>query len=477
MSLAVITEVLEMLKIRFLTGKESREGIYELPSTKIFNCKDIFLLSFGFVLIMISSNNIVKFIGEKIVEFDCPYYWPMSEFNPRIPDWKQLLLAMAVLGLFQFVITQLPKVRNRISFLIIVGIILVLGTNLIQGWEDGFLTPISGGGEEGGQYYHDAIKIEEPLYFLGHFEEIQPGLLTHSRTHPPGAVLLIYFLSKILKDPALISFVIAGFAVFFTMLFLNGILSTQLKEDDLSKYMTFLFLLIPSVQIYYAASIDALIASFLLGVLFFFIYSRLSVSVIGSVIFLLLSSSLSFGFVSILPVILGIEILRGRFFWRSCLVLMGLTVIYLIVFFVTDFNYINSFIIASTIENPHGFRFFSDPISYVFTRIEGIFEIILFLGPFLAVAVIRGMSIVKESNSNLLTMTYLSIVTLLAMLLTGCFRTGETARACLFIYPYLLFPIAIYFQHIRISTKEKSRLLYLVFSQTMLMQMFGNYFW
>jgi hypothetical protein len=67
-----------------------------------------------------------------------------------------------------------------------------------------------------------------------------------------------------------------------------------------------------------------------------------------------------------------------------------------------------------------------------------------------------------------------AVITLGALFLTGAYRTGETARACLFIYPFLLLPI------LAAEYPERQRWRWIfaaVFGQTLLMQLFGRYFW
>jgi hypothetical protein len=173
----------------------------------------------------------------------------------------------------------------------------------------------------------------------------------------------------------------------------------------------------------------------------------------------------------------GYELLRCKSLRRSAVVLLVLCTVYLIMDWVFHFNYLNSFRIASLLENPQGFRGFSEPASYFFTRLEGISEILVFFGPFLGLLMIQGLRIMKMDRLNLLALTWLALGTLLAIFATGAFRTGETARACLFIYPYLLFPVACCLRHYQTATREKNLLLCLVFLQSLFMQLFGFYFW
>lgn len=443
---------------------------------RILSYKNILLLGTSFITIMLFSNFLIKSLCKKINIPNCPNYWPISVFWLRIPTWKHLLVAAIVLFIFFLTVRYLSKIKYKITYVIFFGIILVIGTNLIQGWRMGFVIPITTGGETGIQYYHDAIKIKDPLFFLSHFNQVQPKLLCHSRAHPPGAVLLIYLLLKLLVSPGLISIFISIVSTSLSVFFLYRILSTEFEEAT-SKYTTFLFILIPSIQIYYAATIDALIASLLLSALYFFIHPKTYISILGSVISLFLTSFLTFAFLFALPIMLGFEIIRKKRIFRSECVLLIIMFIYIIIYKFSHFNYIRSFITASRLENPHGFRLLAEPVYYLFTRLTDIYEIILFFGPFLSILALCGIRIMKKTNSDLATITWLGIATLSAMFFTGAFRAGETARICLFIYPYLIFPIASYLQDIQTSLHEKNVLLFLVFIQTVTMQMFGFYAW
>ena len=118
---------------------------------------------------------------------------------------------------------------------------------------------------------------------------------------------------------------------------------------------------------------------------------------------------------------------------------------------------------------------FTDPANYFFTRLEDIAEILFFLGPFLLVLFVRGIRSVKLRPLDVLTV--LGCLTMLGMFVVGAWRTGETARACGFIYPFLLFPVGRYLDEIEVGRPERLQLASVVFLQAVGMQVFGNYFW
>lgn len=482
-------------------------------------------------VILLGAANVFTRIVQKWAEsrwgvpVDRPQAWPFSVFSARVPSWYELLLAAAVAVFFLLARRYLLKTGFRLPHVLLVGIVLVVGTNLVQGWQNGLVTPTSGtiGSWKENladpfhtaarltkaeltaklQYYDDAQNVSSAYDFLARFNDIQPHLLTHSRTHPPGAVLVFYTLKQLVGSPAAISLAIAILATVLSGLFYYGLLRTLRVEGHLAGYTTFLFLLLPAVQIYYAASLDALIASLLLGALYLFVQSRGGVSVAGATCVLIGASFLTFGWVFILPVLLGWEVLQRRIPWRLIMVCAAIGLFYVGLHRATGFDYLQSFRTASAIENAKGFYLAAEPVSYVLTRLECIAEILAYLGPFLLVLMMRGLrrgnaaegpALVAgfhgqkqpghgtrhdapSQDNRLQHVFWLGVGTLLAMFAAGAFRTGETARACLFIYPYLLLPVAVHLRSLGGAAVVGAQILLLVFLQALLMQTFGSFFW
>ncbi|MCX5697425.1 MAG: hypothetical protein NTU54_05615 [Candidatus Omnitrophica bacterium] len=447
-------------------------------STRIFSLKDVLYVSLVFVLLLNGSNFLVRAL-KKIAAFKIPRHWPVSEFYRFTIIPQKILLAASALVLFYYILKYLSSVTRKGINIIGLGILLVLITNFFQGVVFGFILPITSKlfpATELWQYYDQAVKISHPMYFFSHFESFQLGLYQHSITHPPGATLIFYWLHKLCKDPALIAILIAVFSVFVSGIFLYKILSREL-EAELSGYVTFLFLLIPAIQIYYLACLEALVASLLLGALFFFIHPKPIVSIAGSILFLFFSSCLTFLFVFIFPVLFGYQFLKKRSPIKPIIILLGIVISHAVIYHIFHYNYLNSFWIASSYENIGRATPLFHTLEYLVTRLEGVFEIILFFGPFLGILFLRGMRARNTDSSFLRDLTTLGVSTLIIMFIAGFFRTGETARICLFIYPYLIFPVAAYFKEIRVSPDEKVQVLALVFIQTVIMQLLGSYYW
>lgn len=434
-------------------------------------------VSIAFAAVFSIANRVVQLQCRPRPGLDCPDYWPISIFRLRappdlyFPQATHFAVAAAALAALVLSLAVLQRARFKIALVAIAGVVLILGSNLIQGSNFGFIRPIRGPDE----YYSDALKIEDPLRFVATFVERQPEYGIHSRSHPPGAVLTIYALSRLLRDPALISIAIAAISGALTAVLFHHLVSSE-HRGALAGYVTFLLLLVPGVQVYYAASLDAVIATLLLGALAFFVTSTSRRSTVTVFVFVTLASFLTFGFGFIIPVIIGHEWLTTRKLERSGVLVIALVLLYLIVYVLTGFNYAESFLVASRIENPQGFRLFADPVGFLATRIEDIAEIVFFIVPFLTSLAYLGLRR-PHPGDRLTRVTVLGLVSLGLMLLAGVYQTGETARAAMFIYPFLMLPVARALADREVGFFTQAALAALVFAQGVAMQLVGNYIW
>jgi hypothetical protein len=427
--------------------------------------------AFIFFAFIFAANLLVRtFCNPDLI--DCSPTFPLSVFYLRLPEFSHVMTALIVAGCFIFATRHLTRINYRLPVVIFWGIILVLGSNLIQGWERGFAVPVAGEpltwtvAGTGHEYYHDARSITAPLTFIAEFNVNQRDLGVHSETHPPGAVLTLWLLRQITPDPAMIGILMAVISVSLSAIFLHSILRAEIP--DAAGYGTWLYLLIPAAQIYSAASLDAIIAPLLLGVVYSFAYLPGWKGWLLTFGCLWLASWLTFGFVFALPALLGVEWLRWRTFHRTMVYSLALGLVYVLLRLLFGFDYLRAFQTAAAIENPDGFRLLSNAPSYLITRLENILEICVFLTPFLLLKAGQGVRQLHRLNQ----LTGLAVATLLAMFIAGAFKTGETARACLFIFPYLLFPAIL-----NANATERGWLAGLVCGQAILMQLFGVYFW
>jgi len=231
-----------------------------------------------FRLLQVSSRKIC----DNLIPFDCAYYWPISIFEVRLPSLIGYVTAGAVTLAFFLFVRYLESKRYPIWLSCLIAVLLITGSTLIQGVADGLYAPVAGYSQEnvyipysltGQEYFHDALTVTDPVDFFCRYNEIQPTLHNHAHTHPPGAVLTYYFLTKLLRDPAFIALFIMIVATIPTIFFFYKLLKTEIGEET-SRYMAFLIVLLPAIQIYYLASLDALITALLTGVLYLFCFGK-----------------------------------------------------------------------------------------------------------------------------------------------------------------------------------------------------------
>lgn len=461
-------------------------------TSRLFTWRQILIYTVAFVGIVVVIQRTLRYVCENCVTFDCPYYWPVSIFDVRFPSLRDMIVAAVVTIAFFLFVRFLENKRFNIALSIAFGALLIAGLTFIHGVEVGYYAPIAGDARsgvltpyspDGQEYYHDALHITDPVDFFRRYNEIQPTLHNHAHTHPPGAVLTFYVLLKLFKDPAVIALAIMILALIPTIFFFYRLMRTELS-DETARYMAFLLVLLPAVQIYYLATLDGLIVALLTGVLYLFCFGEGRRSVAGA--FLLLTCSFLLTFVSlfILPVLVGFDLIVRRSLKRSVIVIGGMVGVYLLLYLFTGYDAWQSFRTASLYENPKGFMLFVDPANYLFTRAEDVAEIIFFFGPFLLVLFIRGFRAkfrLRPLNElqlrPLLVLTVLACTSLLGMYAVGAWRTGETARACAYIYPYLLFPVGYYLEDSEAGAGERLQMAALVFLQSVGMQTFGTYYW
>ncbi|MEQ1923582.1 MAG: hypothetical protein ABL952_13835 [Pyrinomonadaceae bacterium] len=460
--------------------------------SRLFTWRQTVLYGSIFAGVFVLIQRIMRYTCEHIVAYDCAYYWPISIFGPRLPSIRDLVVAGAVTAAFFLFVRVHEAKRFNIVLTIAFGVVLIAGLNFIHGIDVGYYAPIAGDARTGtlipnstdGQaYYHDALKITDPVDFFSRYQEIQPTLHMHGHTHPPGAVLTFYYLIKLFRDPAIIALVIMILATVSTVFFFYRLLREELS-DETASYMSFLLVLLPAVQIYFLASLDALIVALLTGVLYMCCFGKGYRSIAGAIILLTGSFLLTFVSLFILPVLAGFDLIVRRSIKRSAMVIGGVAVIHLLFYLLAGYDALQSFRTASLHENANGFMLFAEPGAYFLTRLEDIGEILLFFGPFLLVLLVRWFKtsfrlrpLAELRQRPLLVLTVLGCISLLGMYAAGAWRTGETARACAFIYPYLLFPIGYYFDEVTLEPSGRLQLAALVFLQSVGMQVIGTYHW
>lgn len=408
---------------------------------------------------------------------DIDNFWPISIFLPKSLAWQDVITLLAI-ACFWWLFVRLWFVKASLTKLILVGGVLIIATNLLSGIHHGFIEPIAGESVNDHQYWQDVDRIHFPVSFLlERYEFLQPNLHIHSRVHPPGPMVFIFYLRQIWDNPIFVSVVIL--AISLTIIIVLFDLLRSHVSDHIAKFTATLFLVLPATQIYFYSTIDAVICMLFIATLWAFQKaSQPSWFLLTCGIFWL-ASFLTFGVVFLLPILLFDDWRRHQNLIQSIKLMLTTAGIYIGFYLLTGYNYLNSFFIAKSFEGQGETYFLTHPLSYTITRLEDVLEILIFFGPYLTV--LLGISLLlwfkQKSLKHINSVGVVAIASLLLFFLAGGYYTGETARAALYIYPFLLIPIAWLFEHTHLSEKFQFILLNLVFIQTVLMQTFGWYSW
>jgi len=434
--------------------------------------KRIYILVFIWLLLVGLNYTLIQ-IYEGI---STTSYFPFSVFSP---SFQVSGMPYAIIFLLVLYFTIKYRFYSNIFSTYMLGVsLIVLGNMSLGNMELALVNPISGGDI---QYYHDAIKIDSWKNWLSSFNVIQESLICHARTHPPGAVLIEFFLFMVSKNPLWISLVFL-FLSSISIVLIYKIFIELGKDKLFSNKMAFLYVVIPSVNIYSLASLDAIIAMLANIVILAMIIiieckesKRMVAWGIVSAASMTLVSLLTFGGIYLWAIIGAFSLYLFYFhnnhniliLFIGSLVLFLLTVVLLNQTY--NYDYFESFFTASRIENKHGFMLFSQPLNYFVTRLEDVFEIAVFL----SLGIMAFLTTIKYKLQNNLygTFSLIAIVILLLMFLSGAYKTGETARACLFVVGFVLILLR------NIPSSLLTSLISFAALQTILMQILGFYFW
>lgn len=450
--------------------------INELKLTiKTSPLKTIFILIFGWIIMILLNyflNENGFFTGTRITFPISVVYF--SKFTPL-----GILFSFVFLFSGLYILNRYKNLNTK--QLIISYIVLIILGNLAQGsihqtFYRSFI-------DTDFQYYHDAISIKNGFEFISNYNQIQDSLTMHAKTHPPFTVWIHYIFLKVTNNSVLGLAILLSSIGLFTIVPLIKILNIFSTEKSTRNILILIFALIPAVNIYSIVSIDS---NFLCYTLIF-LYGLLKINqenkislqgIILATLGFTLANFISFS---------GTFLAAFTFFYCAykffsekktfpLINFIFVAIIFLFILAITnftlDYNHIQAFFQASKSENPNGFRGFHQPLVYLFTRIEDISEILLFLsfGFFAYLFSPRVFNI--DSSKIYFKLSIIAFATLFLMFLTGAYGTGETARACLYIYPFFLF-LLIDIKNIQIL----KNIAYIALFQTFIMQLIGDYFW
>jgi hypothetical protein len=460
-------------------GYDERESLFSL--------RELFAIGWVTLTAVVFLNVFLKYVNGQLLgnARGVPEYWPISIFEFRIgqlrPEWMIPALVAAI-AVFALAMVYLRRDGTSIVPVVVGGVVLLVLSNLLHGFTHGFVVPLAT--REG--YYQLAPTITDPLAFIRTYEANQLSYVVHAKTHPPGAVLTFTLLDWLFGSRAPIAAAIALLSLPTSAYLLYRLLATYYSRR-VARYTTLLFVLLPAIQIYYLASIDALITTLMLATVYLFTRES-RWATLGAFVPLLVVSFQLFLFVFLLPILAGIAFFRREKIAPLTAMVLGLVGFYLFVDVALGYNYIHGFLIASNQQNPGGFMLLAEPARYVFTRFEDIAELALFFTPFLCLLAARELlalwrdvggrrPLADSREREPFVMATLALVGFAALLAAGVYHTGETARGAMFMYPFLMLPVAAAIDRIDSAWRGEWLLAAAVFGQTLVMQLIGGYLW
>ena len=229
----------------------------------------------GSTLLFVCGLGLLHFACLRLVSKDDIDPWGLSDFYPlsvfkfRTPQVSQMLWAVVFEGTFVALFLKLTRKPVALFWVFCVALLFAVQSNWLHGWRYGIDYPTATSGDSGIEYYHDAILIQGPLWFLRRFNAIQFELLEHARTHPPGPVLFYYGLSRALGNPGLISIAVTAASLGLALPYWRRLLRLTLGEAPTSALL--LYAILPANLIYGLATVDAPIAALFLATVVSFI--------------------------------------------------------------------------------------------------------------------------------------------------------------------------------------------------------------
>ncbi|HEU4409918.1 MAG TPA: hypothetical protein VFS43_31985 [Polyangiaceae bacterium] len=398
---------------------------------------------------------------------DVPPYWPISIFDPEQPSARALIGALA---LGAALAVGLPRALAAGPWHVAgLAFAALVASSALPGWYDGLVEPT----DMPGSYWRHAGGVTSPSAYVERFLGAQRSLGVHARVHPPGAVLAYWLLRRLVPGPGAASLAIGALSLAVTAA-ASYRLARRFYSPAAARFYLGALLLAPALQVYLLASLDALVCALFVAAVACFLEPNPWARYGGTAVLVVAAASLSFAALFLPPVLLALDLYERRSAKAFAAVLALCLFAYARVRGASGYDWYASLAVASHLENPQGFRGFSATYSYLFTRLEGVTELLLFASPPLAFAAARASG---RPRTTPVVLALAAAGTLAAMLLSGAFKTGETARACLFIYPLCLLPLAGLVDGGALDGAGQHRLLRFVAGQTVLMQLVGDYYW
>lgn len=343
------------------------------------------------------------------------------------------------------------------------------------------------------EYYGDVQKVDNLHNFLKNYNSMYDSLSLHSRSHPPGPILLLWGVSKVFGQGVLkaaLGVIIMG-ALSILPIYL---LAKDLYGKEAAVIALSLYILSPDIILFTATCMNIIFALFSNLSVYFFFKSFSKDRILYSLLFgLSYALNLFMGFdtviLAIFFMLVSLYYLKTRnentkIFSSLVSAALSFAVFYLIIYLLTDYS------IFGTLKNvsQHTSRFYMEESgnynqSYIFWRFGNIIAFSLFVGVPTASLYLKELyqltkNIFQRMNTDIYMLAF--IVTFLFIDLALMFFMGEVERLWLFLIPFLVIPAAKNLWNHCQSTKSSVLLhltLTLLFMQSLLLELVLYTYW
>ena len=180
--------------------------------------------------------------------------------SPKFSGWSWLLPVALSLGIFWRFYQKMENWTTA-KFLAVLWIVFILFSVGVAGFRDGSLGIYEPFTRSQWDYAGDLPLVKSIPQFLRDYASLNPKLSVHGSVHPPGNVLVLYILQKIFKVDflglAMLVTGIGGAFVFPVYYFWRQFI----PEAETRKLLS-LFIFIPSIVMFSATSMDAIMMTF-----------------------------------------------------------------------------------------------------------------------------------------------------------------------------------------------------------------------
>jgi Dolichyl-phosphate-mannose-protein mannosyltransferase len=328
----------------------------------------------------------------------------------------------------------------------------------------------------GAEYFADVASIHNVGSFLRGFVG-NPGLSIHSRTHPPGGALLLYFISR-LFGPSIRTAAWSAVVITATGVIPFFFLARSLVSNRAAKIAVAMYVLTPSLVIFGATSMDGVFLASLLWSMYFIQRVVAKPGILNSLL-AGLSLSISFFFtyaticiVTLMAIYAVFESPHSAAKWR-CLAVCAITTVLLFacVDSTTGFNYLAC--LGASRRYDH-YLMGTSSMSlgrYLDISLSNLFAFLIGVG-FPIIVLWWNQSIRGPRASHAFNLAGITCVVLFSF---AHLFTHETERIWMFLIPVALLSAALWID------RQRGRLLQwtmaLLFIQTWLIQMFLYTMW